>query len=118
MKDTFSSHLGTGGFTGNASEKARLNSSAQQGDNRMRYHTTHSKLVLDGYAREGVHGTLHRIAADALHSIENLLVEWNDASSTVFEYSGPISNRTFLKEWNWQPSAYTLSWYTWVMETE
>lgn len=32
-------------------------------------------LFRDGYAREGIHGPLHRVAADALHSIENLLGE-------------------------------------------
>ena len=40
-------------------------------------------------------------------------VEWKETSSTTLENSGPISNSTFLKEWNAQPSAYTLSWYTW-----
>lgn len=29
-------------------------------------------LFWDGYAWEGVHSTLHRIAADALHSVQNL----------------------------------------------
>ena len=34
-----------------------------------------------------------------------------EASSIVL-YSGPISIKTFLKEWNADPWAYILCWYT------
>lgn len=34
-----------------------------------------------------------------------LETEWKEASSTTSEYGGPISNRTFLKEWKAEPSA-------------
>lgn len=33
-------------------------------------------LFRDGYAREGVHSPLHRIAADAWDRVENLLCEF------------------------------------------
>lgn len=38
--------------------------------------------------------------------------EWKEASSCCVAYGGPISVSTFLNEWNCEPSAYTLSWYT------
>lgn len=33
-------------------------------------------LFRDGYARKGVHSTLHRVAADALDRVENLLCKF------------------------------------------
>lgn len=33
-------------------------------------------LFRNAYAREGVHGSLHRVAGDAFHSIENLFCEF------------------------------------------
>lgn len=41
-----------------------------------------------------------------------LEIEWKEASSCRAAYGGPISVSTFLNEWNCEPSAYTLSWYT------
>ena len=38
-------------------------------------HGLFNGVLRDGNAGEGVHSTLHRIAADALHSVENLLCE-------------------------------------------